>query len=386
MFVVHKNIKLAPDSSVILVDNTLDALGNTARFYRQSLPAKVTAITGSNGKTTTKDILGAILSSNYKIAITEGTKNNLVGLPQTIFCADKSCRFLIVELGINHFGEMDRLASIAIPDIAIITNIGPSHLEFLHNEEGVCKAKSEIFNHMAEKSAVILNKDDRFFSTLSSNANCNVVTFGIKNNADYRAENISATDDGSNFDLYIKSENTGRIAIPLFGKHNILNFLSATAAALEFGISLDTVKNAVSTIKPSKMRMEIMKFKGFTVINDTYNANPRSAVCALEELDKIQTDGKKILVFADMLELGDKSEFYHREIGRFINNSSINSIITIGNMAKFTAMELKNKNVKSADSIEEGFKFLTQTLSQNDVVLLKGSRANQLEKIIEMLK
>lgn len=139
MFVVHKNIKLAPDSSVILVDNTLDALGNTARFYRQSLPAKVTAITGSNGKTTTKDILGAILSSNYKIAITEGTKNNLVGLPQTIFCADKSCRFLIVELGINHFGEMDRLASIAIPDIAIITNIGPSHLEFLHNEEGVCK-------------------------------------------------------------------------------------------------------------------------------------------------------------------------------------------------------------------------------------------------------
>ncbi len=386
LFMVHKNVNLPPDASVVYVDDTLKALGDLAGYYRRFLGIKVIGITGSNGKTTTKDILGNLLSHEHKIAITQGTMNNLVGLPLTIFSANKSHEFLVVELGINHFGEMDMLASIAKPDIAVITNIGPSHVEFLIDEEGVCKAKSEVFPHIAENGIAVLNKNDKFFDKLKNNSNCNVITFGIENKADYCAKNLVSNNNGISLDIYVSSEKSVSCTLPLFGEHNVLNFLASIAVAHQLGISLDSMTSVIPKIKPPKMRMEILNFPSFTIINDAYNANPLSTLSALKELDKINCSGKKIFIFADMLELGDKGELYHREIGKFINNSTVGYLITIGGLAKYTAEESSDKNVKTADSVEECFNYLKEILSDNDVVMIKGSRSNKLEKIVEMLK
>lgn len=381
--------QIKPFVTAILVKDTTTALGDLAAFYRKKIKIPVTAVTGSNGKTTTKEILGSLLRSTCEVAMTQGTKNNLIGVPQTIFSADSSHDVLVLELGINRFGEMGRLGEISKPDIVVITNISPSHLEFLENEEGVFRAKTELFDHIDATKSVILNRDNRFFETIKKKSPCPVITFALENDADYRAKNVAVSRSKITFDLYVFGEHRGRISLPLKGEHNVMNFLAALAAAEKAGVSWENAKESLKNLVLPGMRLETLIIDSITIINDAYNANPVSTIAAIKELQNTEAEGKKIMVFADMLELGEKSEEYHREIGRFINNSRLDVLIMVGKMAQYCGEEITSNTQISklaVKCVEQVYPVLREILSAGDVVLLKGSRANHLEKVIDAIK
>ena len=385
--VSDRNINVPPKMTAVLVDDTLTALGSIATFYRRSLSVKIIAITGSNGKTTTKDILAQLLNQSFNIAMTQGTKNNLIGVPQTIFAITPHHDIAVIELGINRFGEMERLGEITKPDIAILTNIGASHLEQLKTEDGVFKAKSELFKKLKENGKIIANKNDPYFDRIKTNHN--IVSFGIDNDADYCANNLTTTDNGTKIDIFIRGENQGTLFLPIKGTHNVSNFMAALAGAMEHGVSWEKIKETVVDLSLPEMRMDISVCEKITIINDAYNANPASVSVAIEELKRIKTTGKKIFVFADMFELGEKSEAYHREIGKIINSSDINILITIGELAKYTYEETSENPEISAfrcKNHNDVLSVLKKSLSPHDVVLFKGSRSNRLEKIVNNLK
>ena len=385
--VSDKNIDIPEDVTAVLVDDTLKALGDIASYYRKKMGFRVIAVTGSNGKTTTKDIIGSLVRNFVEATVTKGTENNLIGVPSTILSADSSKKVLVLELGINHFGEMDRLGAIVQPDTVIVTNILASHVEFLKDEDGVFKAKSEICTHLNNQSNLILNRNSKYFNRYKELVNCCILSFGIDVEADYMAYNIKCLLSETEFYLSIKGNNLGVVKIPVKGEHNVLNFLSALAALESLGFTWAEIKKYVNNLEMPKMRLETIKTGNFFIINDAYNANPASTKVAIDELIRFETSGKKIMVFANMMELGEKSEYYHRQIGKRVLESNIDIFITVGDMAEAAADEAKGEfnQVYSYKDIESVFSLLQDIVAENDVVLLKGSRANKLEKVIGQL-
>jgi len=387
--VVSDNSIVVPeDVTVVLVDDTLKALGDIAGYYRKKMGFRVIAVTGSNGKTTTKDIIGSLVRNFVEATVTKGTENNLIGVPSTILSADNSKKVLVLELGINHFGEMDRLGAIAQPDTVIVTNILASHTEFLNDEDGVFKAKSEICSHLSNQGNLILNRTGNYFDKYIECSNCTIVSFGIDVEADYMASNIKCLPDDTEFYLSIRGGKLGIVRIPVKGEHNVLNFLSAVAALESLGFMWKDIKRHINNFDMPKMRLETLNIGGFFIINDAYNANPASTQVAIDALIRFKTAGKKIMVFANMMELGEKSEYYHRQIGKKVLETSIDVFITVGDMAKTAADEVKGESIEvySSKDVETLFLLLRDIISENDVVLLKGSRVNKLEKVINQFK
>lgn len=392
--VVSQDTATVPGSvTVIKVGDTLAALGKLAGYYRKKINTRLIAITGSNGKTTTKDMIVTLLQGTLKVAATAGTKNNLIGVPLTLFSANASDDVIVAELGINQRGEMSRLAEMTAPDIAVITAISAAHLELLEDEEGVFEEKSLLLDAMSPSGIVVLNKNNPYFTKLQNKAHGKTVSFGIDIDADYAAHSIRSGECSITFKFSICGTFYGRIELPVLGIHNAGNFCAAAAAAHVCGVSDDDIIRRVNNIVLPSMRMQSITVEGVTVINDAYNANPCSVRAAINELIHRPVSKKRILVFGDMFEMGAKTEMYHRQIGNLIAQSNIDIVITVGDKSAVALQEVKANSPISALKVnrsEQVYGLLSELIETGDVILIKGSRGNKLEivaeKIIEELK
>ncbi|MBN1405558.1 MAG: UDP-N-acetylmuramoyl-tripeptide--D-alanyl-D-alanine ligase [Candidatus Omnitrophica bacterium] len=374
----EKNKKLA----LIKTKDTKKALGDIARFYRQKLEIRTIGITGSNGKTTTKDMAAHILSKKNKTAKTTDTENNLIGVPLTLLKIRKEA-FAVIEMGTNIPGEIDYLAGIVKPDIGIITNIGPSHLEGLKTLKGILKEKISLFNHLANGGYAVINKDDPFLT--SAYTGKRKITYAINNkNCDYAAGDINITKNGTDFVLNKRHKFT----LPVFGLCNVYNALAAISACRALGINIEACSGALSDFKPAKMRFNILTCGSINIINDAYNSNPLSMKAALEAMGALKFPGRKIVVTADMLELGKDKDRLHYEIGSAISKSCADVLITVGKLSRNTAKGalengMKHSSVRSFENKDDALGFLLDTKEPNDTILVKGSRAMNMENLIQ---
>ncbi len=384
---LHFSIKTLSPAFIIKVSNTLKALQNLAKYYRRKFDIPIIGITGSNGKTTVKDMIYGILSQNLKITKTIGNYNNQVGVPLTVFGLSKDSRAGILEMGISSYAEMENLGEIICPDIAVITNINIAHMQYFKTVKNLVNAKAKLLDFVPKKGAAVLNADDKYFSFLKSKAKCRVISFGIKNKADVKAEDISLLPASAKFLL----NGACKITLPIPGIHNVYNALAAASVSLQFSEDLNLVRDGLRNFKPPEMRMQIIRVKDLTVINDAYNANPASTRAALEVLENIKAKGRKVFIFGNMFELGDRKVSEHKKIGKLVLESQIDIFITIGELAGLSVAAAKengfNENrIFSFRNTEEVGEKLLSILQSNDTLLLKGSRAMRLENILEILK
>ena len=365
--------KITDYKKAFLVNDSIKFLQKFAENWRNELDLKIIGITGSNGKTTVKDIIHQLLSTKYKGKKTEGNLNNHIGLPVSLLRAENSDDFLVLEMGMSGFGEIDLLADIAKPDYGIITNIGDSHLEFLGSRENVFKAKSEIIKHV--KGKMFLNGDDPFLKDLSGIK----VSTDAGSSADYRAQNIILDGSGTKFTL------NGRLTLEtnLIGEHNILNLLFGIALAKEFGIEPGEIADKLKDIKLTAMRFQKVENANIVYVNDAYNASPISMEKAILTFSDIYNERYKVVVLGDMLELGDKGTEFHEDLEKILRNTKQNEILLYGPLMKSLYEKIKDMNVfhyEDKSLIRERLrKYDTEKLA----VLLKGSRGMRLEEIIE---
>ncbi len=379
---------------IIKVSDTLHALGDIARSYKERFNIPVIGITGSNGKTTTKDMIASVLQEKYNVLKSEGNLNNTIGLPLTVFNLSRSHEVLVLEMGISIPGEMSRLVEIAKPNIAVITNISPTHLEFLGSIEGVIAEKS-ILARTADIG--ILNADDPNVRNMRNGIKGKTFFYGINEPADVMAVDIDMDQNGRpNFRLIVKTNVEGEIDInlPSIGKHNVYNALRAASVGAIFGIELNLIKEALEKYQPMGMRMQKLDIEGITIIDDTYNSNPASLIAAIDFLLAMDSSRKKALVVGDMLELGEHSDKLHTEIGRYIGRNakrSLSKLITVGeksvNIAK-SAIEsgIGENKVIICKTNSEAVSQLLSMLDEIDMVLIKGSRGMKMEEIVSQIK
>lgn len=372
----------------VTVPDTIKAYGELARMWRNKLNAKVISITGSNGKTTTKEMTAALLSEKFKVVKTEANNNNHIGVPLTIFSADEKCEMLILEQGTNHFGEIPYSAKISEPDYALITNIGDSHLEFLKNREEVFKEKSALFD-VAEihGGLVFINVDDPIINK-NKKLYSNTVTYGFKSNAEISGKILSYTEDGRTKMSINFNGNSFEIILPVYGESNAKNFLAAASIALKLGLTNDEIINGAQNIKPIHGRLEVKKYSNAVVIDDTYNASPASVEAAYKLVKKIKSYKNKIMILGDMYELGKSSPKLHRDLISIFDSNKNLIVLTIGNMMKQLNKELKKKKIQSIHfhTREALSLYLRYEEIDNSVILVKGSRGMKMEEFINILK
>ena len=369
-------------ATVIRVDNTLTGLQRLAANYRETLKCRVVAITGSNGKTSTKDFAAAVFGSEQSVIKTQGNLNNHIGLPLSILNIDDSHNVAVLELGMNHAGEIAPLAAIARPDAAIVTNIGTAHIEFLKTQDAIAVEKSELAKAINENGVVILNANDRYTPELRKQCRGRVVTAGI-DAGDIIATELSAEPDGTIFKISFESESI-QAFLPIPGRHMVANAMLAVAAGLTSGISLKSAVNALAKCEPTAGRLEIKEIGRVQFIDDTYNANPDSMLAALITLNDVANTGRRIAVLGAMGELGDFAEAGHRNVGASAAKS-VDLLITVGETANWIADEAEKSAsaqvMRAADTAQAAAALLS-LLRAGDSVLVKGSRSARMEQVI----
>ena len=366
---------------VFKVDDTLKALGDLASFVRSQYNIKCIAITGSNGKTTTKEILAACLRLKYNTLKSEGNFNNLIGVPLSIFQLNETHEAAVFELGMSYPGEISRLAQISHPQVGIFTNIAPAHLESMGSIEAIAKAKRELIDGLPSDGTAVINVDNQILASWIKDIKQNVITYGINDDADYRAENIEITADGSSkFNI---KEIQYHLSFP--GRHNIYNAVAAIAGASTLGIGYKELSDTIDNIKPYKQRSEIFTVGGITIINDCYNANPESMKAAIDLLAGYPSAGRRIAVLGDMLELGTNEIDFHKQIGSHLKIKNIDALFAIGKLAEFYLNNYSNGFKALYKDKTEMAEALKRFLHSGDVVLIKGSRGAVLEKVTEKL-
>lgn len=384
--VTDEDKKKYSNKVIIKVDDTLKALQQIAEYKRSLYDIPVIAITGSVGKTSTKDMIASVVSQKYKTLKTEGNYNNHIGLPLTLLNL-KDHEAAVVEMGMNHLGEISLLSKLAKPTMAVITNVGTAHIGNLGSRENILKAKLEILDGLQDGGTIIINNDnDMLNNWYSQNDKTNIATFGIENNSDYMAENIIDREDGSTYILKGKNEN---IEVPVGGKHFVLNSLCSIAVGEKLGISLEKIKEGIKTFELTKKRMDISKIKNnITIINDCYNANYDSMKAALEYLGKLNS--RKIAVLGDMLELGEFSKELHEKVGEEVVNNNIDILIIVGQEAKYIKAKAEEKGFNSDNIIEcknneEAAEKIKNIMSENDYILFKASNGMHFDEIIQLI-
>ena len=390
VLVSEKNFKKIKDYEipVITVKDTTIALGEVAKLWRSKLKTKIIGITGSAGKTTTKEILAALLSEKFNVNKTAANNNNHIGVPLTILSTNEKHNVLVAELGTNHFGEIKFTASVASPDLGLITNIGDSHLEYLGNRKGVFAEKSALLKETINRGGkVFINNDDKilkaFGKTLKSK-----ITFALNEKADYKAS-IKGYDKLARPQIEIKTKKkVFNTTLPISGEKNVLNFTAAFAIASELGLTTSQIQNAVKKIKSYNKRLEIKNHKSFTLINDTYNANPDSMKSSLDILNRIELRKRKIAVLGDMFELGNESKSKHIDLARFISQTKVDEVYSIGKMMKLMNQKLngKTKVHQHFNDRESLKKHLKKFDTKNSVVLVKGSRGMKMEEFVSIIE
>jgi len=377
---------LPREFAVIRVENTLLALQEIAANYRRSLPLQVVCITGSNGKTSTKDLTASVLSEQFPVTKTEGNLNNHIGLPLTLLRARESDEIGVFEIGMNHPGEIAPLARIAAPDVAIVTNIGTAHVEFLGTKEGIAREKGMLVEAVGPSGTVILNGDDEFSPSIAARTKADAIFCGL-DAGDIFASELQTTATGITFRLHGFGRSV-EAALPVPGIHMVRNALLAVAAGHVFGLSLEACAAGLGKVQLTRGRLEQKVVRGIQVIDDSYNANPDSMKAALLTLAQMSTNGRRIAVLGHMGELGEEAEHGHRDVGRATVDLGLDCVITVGDQAAWIAEEAWQgglaKVMKFATS-DEAVRALREVARAGDLVLVKGSRSARMERIIEGL-
>ncbi len=365
----------------IRVEDTSKALVSIASFYRQRFNIPVIALTGSVGKTTTKELVASVLSRKYNTHFTKGNFNNNIGVPLTLFGLSEEHEIAVIEMGMSNFGEIEVLSQCALPDFAIITNIGTSHIEFLGSQEGILKAKSEIFSGLKEGGKVILNGDDPYLLSLKNSlTSFNVCYVGINNkDCDYVATDISTDETGCTFKV-----DSEAYSINLAGTHNVYNALSAIALGRMLGLSHAQISDGLALYRAEGIRQNIISVNGYKLINDCYNSSPQSAIAALKVLCNVKAN-RKIAVLGDIAELGDKSEELHSSVGKAMESSGVDVLITVGTNSLHIAKEAKCSQHYHFATSPLAAEFLNDFIEKDDALLIKGSRCMKMECIAEKL-
>jgi len=388
-----QNEQIEKNKIIIEVKDTLSALQDWSKHYKDKFKTFNICVTGSNGKTTTKEIIAHILSQEFPLLKTSGNYNNEIGIPLTLLQLDKSHKLLVAEMGMRGLGEIKILTNFIPPDLAVITNVGEAHIGLLGSKDNIFKAKTELLQSLDKEGITILNRDDPYFFKMSKIVkDKKLYTFGIENKSDIMACNVRMeSDKGMRFTLEVQNGKSREIYFPLLGRHNIYNALAAAAAAFALGIELDLIEKGLSSFKPLDLHMQFSNFyNGIKIINDSYNASPLSVKSALETLAEVAQKNRKIAILGDMLELGEKADFYHREIGKEVAKLSIDTLITVGQGGKIIAQSSKEEGMAEERifSFEKNekknlSKKLLSLTKPGDFILLKGSREMKMEDILE---
>lgn len=386
LLIVEKEIKNYPQ---IIVKNTTKAFLNIAALNKSKFKGKLTGVTGSVGKTTTKDMLGQILDKSFKTLKTYKNLNNEIGLSKTVLNLDDSYKAAVVEMGMSNLGEISELSKTCQPDIGIITNIGVSHIEFLKTRENILKAKLEILDGMKKNTPLILNGDDDFLKNLDIKDH-KITLCGIKNNMSlYSAKNIKQVSLSTVYNLYRENKLLTQITLPTIGEHNVLNSLLSIAAANYYSVPIEKIKEALKNFIPSGMRQNIYTMNGIIAIADFYNASPDSMKASIKTLLKIPSKGRKIAVLGSMLELGDVSKIEHQKIGKFAVKNNVDFLYCYGEETKemmLGANEEKEKQqkkctIKHFNNKKDLICCLKKNIIAQDVILFKASRSMNFEEI-----
>ncbi|MCR5468982.1 MAG: UDP-N-acetylmuramoyl-tripeptide--D-alanyl-D-alanine ligase [Lachnospiraceae bacterium] len=372
----------------ILVESTLKAMRDIAEYYVDVMETRVVGITGSVGKTSTKEMIASVLSVHFNVHKTAGNFNNEIGLPLTVFGIRDEHEIAILEMGISDFGEMHRLAQIDKPDIMVITNIGLCHLENLKSRDGILKAKTECLDHMDKDSVVVLNADDDKLVSFDGHPEIIRAYYSAEDSS----RNIHAEDiddkglQGIDFTLVVDGESVS-VHEPLPGMHNISNALAAAAVAHELGLTIEEIKQGIENASTIGGRSNFIKVKGITIIDDCYNANPVSMKASLDVLDK--AEGRKIAVLGDMGELGDTEKELHYSVGEHCAGTSIDAVFTAGNLSKEIIKALKDHGskaeLKAFDTKEELIDYLNGYKKEGDTILVKASHSMNFNAIVKSL-
>lgn len=377
---ISEDVKI--DKPYIKVDDTAKQILSLAGYYRSKFDIPIVALTGSVGKTTTKEFTHLVVNSKYKAIKTLGNLNNEIGLPQMLFMLDSSTEAAVIEMGMNHFGEIHRLSTATQPTVGIITNIGVSHIENLGSREGILEAKLEILDGLKKGAPLLLNGDNDLLSTVK-NDDYKIYFYAVDNDADFKAVDIKENPNTTSFTVqYFGKEQ--KITIPAIGKHNVYNALAAFAVGILLDIDAETAADALKTYEPSGMRQKVVEINGITSIEDCYNASPDSMKAGITTLAGIQAF-KKIAVLSDMLELGEYSEQAHYDVGTMAAENKIDYLLCVGNDAKYIVDGARDNGLLNAylfDSKQSLTDKLFEIAEKGDAVLFKASRGMKLEEVI----
>ena len=376
------------EKAVIYVSDTRKALRDLAEYYISLFDIPVVGITGSVGKTTTKDMIASVLMQKYNVLKTEGNFNNEIGLPLTVFKITEDTQVAVLEMGMNSFGEIHNLSKIAKPDIAVITNVGVSHIENLGSREGILKAKCEIFDFMKDNGTAVLNIDNDMLQTLEGKTKFNTLWYGVENKKDIYADNIVKNGvESISCDIHMKNESFS-VYIPVPGEHMVLNAMAAALVGNKLGLTVAEIKRGIEEFVPTKMRMAVIKTeKGTTIINDVYNANPVSMKAGIDVLSG--GEGEKICILGDMFELGQFAKEMHYDTGVYAAEKKIDKIICIGEISKSMyegALSLGGNAFYFETQDEFIEKGIEELVSEGATVLVKASRGMHFEKTAEKIQ
>ena len=374
--------------TVLAVPDTLTSYQQLGKAHREKFNIPVVAITGSNGKTTTKDLTAAVLSARGSVAKTQANFNNEIGIPLTLLSIEKKHTAAVVEIGMRGLHQIEKLAPLVKPTIGIVTNVGETHIELLGSVENIAKAKGELVEAIPAGGTIILNNDNEYVAKMRTKAKegVRVITFGIDNAADVRGGSIRTAENRTNFTVAYAGKQTV-YTIAMVGKHNVYNALAAISVGLVLGFSANEIQQGLDNLEATKMRFELKKVKGYNVINDAYNASPMSMSAAINTVAEL-TSGRKIAVVGDMLELGDFAISAHEKVGQELAAKNFTAVITRGKMGEYIAKGAREGGIAmvyACDSHEQAADRLTEILQSGDTILFKGSRGMQMDKIIDLL-
>ncbi len=378
-----------PGKCYIKVDSTHRALRDLAKHYKKKFHIPFIAVTGSVGKTTTKDMIAAVLGERYNVLKTEGNLNNNFGVPRTLLRLEPEHEICVVEMGMNHAGEIDYLAEIVEPEAAVITNVGDSHIEHFGSRENILKAKCEVFSHMKQDGFVVLNGDDELLSTLRGKLPFETVWVGGNEGLEYRA--LSVSSDGEQYVHCDVTTPAGEFAvdIPALGFHMIYPMLSAAAIGAHFGLTNEEIARGVLRFAPTKMRMNIIsRGENITILNDTYNANPQSMRAAVEVLSKSKS-AHKMAVLGDMFELGSLAPMLHAGVGDYLGKAGIDCLVAVGENAEHMAKAAEEAGVPEVywrPTKKEALTVLEQVVRPDTTILVKASRGMEFEELTAFLQ
>jgi UDP-N-acetylmuramoyl-tripeptide--D-alanyl-D-alanine ligase len=402
--IVHDQYRLPPRSATVRrvdsrplpflfgVRDPLFAYQQLATHHRSRFHIPIVAVTGSNGKTTTKDMVAAVLAQRWPVLKTEGNFNNRIGVPSTLFRLTARHHAAVIEMGVDQQGQTTRLCEIVKPTIGLITNIGPDHLEFFGSMEGSAQAKAELLDMLPADGTAILNADDDYFDYLAARARCRVMSFGFSERADVRASGVTSdVRQGTTFRLHLpgKSRPT-TIRIKVHGTHNVTNALAAAAAGVALGMSGAMIAQGLGRFRPAAMRSQVVTHHGVLIINDCYNANPASMKAALRLLAQWSPARERIAVLGEMLELGPETRQMHRDLGQFLATQGLSRLIVCGTLGRDIAEGARRGGMASSqiDEVVDAAAaavHLKKIVRRGDVVLAKASRSVKMEQVVQVL-